>query len=219
MVVETTGGEFRTRYLINCAGLHSDKIIRMAGGRPSTQIIPFRGEYYEVIPERRHLVRALIYPVPDTRFPFLEVHFTKRVDGRVDAGPNAVLVFKREGYRRRDLSLRDIAAEFSFPGFWRMSQRYWRMGLAELHRSFSQRAFVRELQRLVPEANSSDFVPGDTGVRAQAVHVDGSLLDDFHFKCSRNMIHICNVPSPAATASIPIGKAIVQMASENFGLG
>jgi L-2-hydroxyglutarate oxidase len=218
VLVETNRGAIATRYVINCAGLHSDGIVRASGEKPEVRIVPFRGEYYVLTPERQGLVRGLIYPVPDPRFPFLGVHFTRRIDGRVVAGPNAVLALKREGYRKRDVSFSDMLDEFAFPGFWRMAGRYWRTGLAEMYRSFSKRAFVRDLQRLVPEVRGPDLVPAGSGVRAQAVQRDGSLVDDFRFQPSRNVIHVCNVPSPAATASIPIGQAIVQMASQTLGL-
>jgi L-2-hydroxyglutarate oxidase LhgO len=218
-VVETTGGAFSTRHVINCAGLQSDRVSRMAGNKPEVAIVPFRGEYYDVIPERHHLVRTLIYPVPDPRFPFLGVHFTTRIRGGVDAGPNAILAFKREGYRKGDFSLRDTLAELTYPGLWRMAAKYWRSGLDESYRASSKRAFVRALQKLVPEIQGPDLVPGGSGVRAQAMRRDGSMVDDFQFMCADKMLHVCNVPSPAATASIPIGKAIVQMAQESFGLG
>jgi (S)-2-hydroxyglutarate dehydrogenase len=218
IVVETTRGDFGARYVVNCAGLYSDSITRMAGDTPEMRIAPFRGEYYELIREREHLVRSLIYPVPDPRFPFLGVHFTRRVKGGVDAGPNAVLAFKREGYRKTDFSLNEILGQLAFPGYWRMAARYWRTGLAELHRSLSKRAFLVALQRLVPEVISSDLMPGGCGVRAQALERNGLLVDDFRFECSRNILHVLNVPSPAATASIVIGRAIVAMASERFSL-
>jgi L-2-hydroxyglutarate oxidase len=216
--VATTEGTFATRYIINCAGLQSDRISRLAGNTPEVRIVPFRGEYYDLIPERQYLVRALIYPVADPRFPFLGVHFTRRIRGGVDAGPNAVLSFKREGYRKTDISLRDTLSEFTYPGFWRMAAKYWQSGLGEFYRSFSKQAFVRALQRLVPEIKASDLRPGGSGVRAQALARDGSLVDDFQFLSSGKMLHVCNVPSPAATASIPIGRAIVQMAEDSFGL-
>jgi L-2-hydroxyglutarate oxidase len=189
----------------------------MAGHNPDVQILPFRGEYYDLIPAREHLVRALIYPVPDPRFPFLGVHFTRRIRGGVDAGPNAVLAFKREGYRRTDFSLRDLAGTLTYPGFWRMAGRYWRDGTAEFYRSLNKGAFVKALQRLVPEIVSSDLVADGAGVRAQAVGRDGFLLDDFHFVQADNVLHVCNVPSPAATASLPIGRHIVEMAQKGFG--
>ena len=217
-VVETTRGSFATRFLINCAGLHSDRISRMAGVKPEVMIVPFRGEYYDLAPGSEHLVRNLIYPVPDLRFPFLGVHFTRRVRGGVDAGPNAVLAFKREGYRRSDLSVRDLGGTLAYPGFWRMAAKYWRSGLAEFYRSCRKSAFVRALQNLLPEIRSADLVSGGSGVRAQALRPDGSLVDDFQFACSENMLHVWNVPSPAATASLPIGREIVRMAQEGLGL-
>lgn len=217
-ILETDDASFAARHLVNCAGLHSDSIARLAGENFKLLIVPFRGEYYDLAPQRQHLVRALIYPVPDPRFPFLGVHFTRRVSGKVDAGPNAVLALKREGYRKRDVSLRDLTEEMRFPGFWRMSARYWQTGMAELYRSFSKRAFVRALQRLVPEIKDTDLLPGNAGVRAQAISQEGSLIDDFQFLPSANALHVCNVPSPAATASIPIGRAIVSMAASTFDL-
>ncbi|MGO9646807.1 MAG: L-2-hydroxyglutarate oxidase [Terriglobales bacterium] len=217
-VLETTRGEFRTRYLINCAGLHSDHVSRMANQKPTVQIVPFRGEYYDLVPAQEHLVRGLIYPVPDPQFPFLGVHFTRRVAGGVDAGPNAVLAFKREGYRRTDFSLRDAAATFSYPGFWRMAAKHWHSGAAEIYRSLSKSAFVHSLQTLVPEIQDSDLVADGSGVRAQAVRPDGSLVDDFQFVCSNNIVHVWNVPSPAATASLPIGREIARLAQESFAL-
>jgi L-2-hydroxyglutarate oxidase len=218
LAIETTQGRFLTRYAISCAGLHSDVISRLAGNSPRIRIVPFRGEYYEVKPERTHLVRGLIYPVPDPRFPFLGVHFTRRVNGGLEAGPNAVLAFKREGYRKSAFSLRDTLDELTYGGFWRMAARYWRNGAAEMYRSFSKKTFVRALQRLVPEIRDSDLSSGGSGVRAQALAPDGSLVDDFRFECSGKMLDVLNVPSPAATASIPVGQAIVRMAEENFQL-
>jgi L-2-hydroxyglutarate oxidase LhgO len=217
IVVETNQGEFFAKSLINCAGLFSDRIARMAGDDPQVMIVPFRGEYYDLTPERASLVRALIYPVPDPRFPFLGVHFTRRVSGRVDAGPNAVLAWRREGYRHRDVSLPDIASSLAFPGFWRMAAKHWRSGLDEFHRSFSKPKFVLALQRLLPEVMEQDLVPGGSGVRAQAVKHDGALVDDFQFVPSGKMLHVLNVPSPAATASIPIGRFIVTAMEQALG--
>jgi len=213
IVVETSRGGFATSALINCAGLFSDRISRMAGDKPSARIIPFRGEYYDLVPERASLVRALIYPVPDPRFPFLGVHFTRRITGKVDAGPNAVLAFAREGYRATDLNLRDFASVLAFPGFWRMAVRYWRNGFAEWYRSLSKPAFVRALQRMLPELRENDLVPGGSGVRAQALKPNGDLVDDFQFVPSGQVLHVLNVPSPAATASLTIAKAIVDTAT------
>jgi len=213
-VVESTRGSFAAMFVINCAGLHSDRIVRMAGERPQVIIIPFRGEYYELASERQNLVRGLIYPVPDPALPFLGVHFTRHVHGGVEAGPNAVLAFSREGYRRSDTDAADILTMLAFPGFWRMSMKQWRTGMHEFYRSFSKQVFTQALQKLLPEIRSEDLRPGGAGVRAQAVRHDGTLVDDFYFVQSQNMLHVCNVPSPAATASIPIGCTIVDMAAE-----
>lgn len=218
-ILETTQGALAARFVINCAGLQSDRISRIAGSKPKLQIVPFRGEYYDLIPERHSLIHGLIYPVPDPRFPFLGVHFTRRIHGGVDAGPNAVLAFKREGYKAGDFSLRDALDTLTYPGLWRMAAKYWRMGLDESYRSSNKAAFVKALQKLVPDIQASDLVPGGAGVRAQALRRDGTMVDDFQFTCASNMLHVVNVPSPAATASIPIGQAIVDMAQEHFGLG
>ena len=212
-VIETTRGSFAAAYVINCAGLHSDRMVRMAGARPEVIIVPFRGEYYELAPERQNLVRGLIYPVPDPALPFLGVHFTRHIHGGVEAGPNAVLAFSREGYRRSDAEAGDILTMLTFPGFWRMGMKQWRTGVDEFYRSFSKPAFTRALQKLLPEIRSEDLRPGGAGVRAQAVRRDGTLVDDFQFVQSEDMLHVCNVPSPAATASIPIGRTIVDMAA------
>jgi (S)-2-hydroxyglutarate dehydrogenase len=212
MIVETTRGEFPARYVINCAGLHSDRVSQMAGQKPEVRIVPFRGEYYDLVPERTHLVRTLIYPVPDPKFPFLGVHFTRRIQGGVDAGPNAVLALKREGYKRTDFNLMDFAGTLTYPGFWHMAGKYWWDGASEFYRSLSKAAFVKALQQLVPEVVSSDLVADGSGVRAQAVRPDGSLVDDFQFVQADRMLHVWNVPSPAATASLPIGQHIMEMA-------
>ncbi len=217
-LVATRAGDFRARYVINCAGLYSDAIARMAGVHTELEIVPFRGEYYEVKPERRHLVKALIYPVPDPRFPFLGVHFTRRVNGSVEAGPNALLALRREGYTGAGVDLSEAMETLGFPGFWKMARKYWRMGLVEQYRSWVKAAFVKSLQKMVPELQESDLAPGGSGVRAQAVDGNGNLLDDFHFVHSGRMIHVCNVPSPAATASLEIGKEIVDMLVQQFDL-
>ncbi|MGA9815243.1 MAG: L-2-hydroxyglutarate oxidase [Terriglobales bacterium] len=214
MIVETSRGIYAAKYVINCAGLHSDRVSRMAGQKPEVRIVPFRGEYYDLVPERTHLVRTLIYPVPDPKFPFLGVHFTRRIQGGVDAGPNAVLAFKREGYKRTDFNLRDLAGTLTYPGFWHMAGKYWRDGASEYYRSLSKRAFVKALQRLVPEIVSSDLVADGSGVRAQAVRPDGSMVDDFQFVQADRMLHVWNVPSPAATASLPIGRHIAELARQ-----
>jgi L-2-hydroxyglutarate oxidase LhgO len=215
-MVQTKAGDFQAKYVINCAGLYSDAVARMAGVHTKLEIVPFRGEYYEVKPERRHLVKALIYPVPDPRFPFLGVHFTRRVNGSVEAGPNALLALRREGYTGAGVDLTEAAETLGFPGFWKMARKYWRMALAEQYRSWVKRAFVKSLQKMVPELQDSDLAPGGSGVRAQAVDRNGNLLDDFHFVPSGRMIHVCNVPSPAATASLEIGREIVDMLVQQF---
>ena len=217
-IVETSAGTFRARYVINCAGLYRDTLTRMAGVQTNLEIVPFRGEYYEVRPERRHLIRNLIYPMPDPRFPFLGVHFTRRVNGSVEAGPNALLAFRREGYTGTSPDLGEAMEMLRFPGFRKMAKRYWRMGLAEQYRSWVKSAFTKALQKMVPELQESDLAQGGAGVRAQAVDPDGNLLDDFYFVHSARMIHVCNVPSPAATASLEIGKEIVEMMAERFDL-
>jgi (S)-2-hydroxyglutarate dehydrogenase len=211
VIVETTQGDLHTGFLVNCAGLHSDRIARMAGAEVTTRIIPFRGEYYELASERDDLVHGLIYPVPDPRFPFLGVHFTRKVRGAVECGPNAVLALRREGYSKADFDLEDAVDALGFPGFRKMAMRYWRTGAAEMFRSFSKGAFTRSLQKLVPEVRSEDLRPGGSGVRAQALGADGKLVDDFCFLQSEHALHVLNVPSPAATASIVIGRGIVDM--------
>jgi (S)-2-hydroxyglutarate dehydrogenase len=216
MIVETTRGTFAAKYVINCAGLHSDRVSRMAGQKPDVRIVPFRGEYYFLVPEKTHLVRTLIYPVPDPRFPFLGVHFTRRIQGGVDAGPNAVLALKREGYRWTDFSVNDFAGTLTYPGFWRMTGKYWRDGASEFYRSLHKGAFVKALQQLVPEIVSSDLTADGSGVRAQAVRPDGSLVDDFEFVLADKMLHVWNVPSPAATASLPIGRHLAEMARKGM---
>lgn len=207
-VVSTTSGDYHTKFLINCGGLHSDRLAKMDGEDPGAKIVPFRGEYYELAPERRSLVKTLIYPVPNPAFPFLGVHFTRMIDGSVHAGPNAVLAFKREGYRKSDFDFRDFAATMMFGGFWKLAKKHFKDGAEEMHRSFSKAAFVRSLQQLIPEVTSEDLVPCHAGVRAQALMNDGNLVDDFLIINGRNSMHVCNAPSPAATASLEIGKTI-----------
>jgi len=219
LVLETTAGEVECGGLVNCAGLQCDRVARMAGVRSDIRIVPFRGEYYELLPDRRSLVRHLIYPVPNPNFPFLGVHFTRMVDGTVEAGPNAVLAFKREGYTKTSFSLRDTWDTFTYPGFWRLSARYWRMGAEEIRRSGSRRAFVRAMQRMVPDVRPEDVSPGGAGVRAQALDSSGKMVDDFCIVEADRMVHVLNAPSPAATASIAIGRYIADLARKNFGLG
>ncbi len=212
LVVETARGAFAASLLVNCAGLQSDRVARLCGVEPGVRICPFRGEYYELVPERCGLVRGLIYPVPDPRFPFLGVHLTRRVGGGVEAGPNAVLALKREGYRWRDVSLRDAAGTLAWPGFRRLVARYWRTGVYEVRRSLLKGTFVRDLQRLVPEIRPADLHRAGSGVRAQALDEKGGLVDDFRIVRSERAIHVLNAPSPAATASLPIGEEIAAMA-------
>jgi len=217
-VVRTTGGEVECRYLLNCAGLHSDRVARLCGAKPDLQIIPFRGEYYKLVPEKEHLVRHLIYPVPDPRFPFLGVHFTRMVHGGIEAGPNAVLAFSRNGYSWSNFSPRDLAETLGFDGFWRMAKVYWKTGTGEVRRSLSTAAFVQALNALIPELTTKDVVRHNAGVRAQAVARDGKLLDDFHIIEGQRMLHVLNAPSPAATASLSIGEKLSDRASAQFGL-
>jgi L-2-hydroxyglutarate oxidase len=209
-VLETSAGDFAARWVVNCAGLHSDRVARLAGAEPGARIVPFRGEYYELRPDRRSLVRNLIYPVPDPNFPFLGVHFTRVIDGSVHAGPNAVLSLKREGYRRTSFDLRDFLDTMTYTGFWRLARKHARAGLEEMYRSFSKRAFVRSLQKLIPEICEKDLIPGASGVRAQALRPDGALVDDFLIVKDASTIHVCNAPSPAATASLEIGRVIAE---------
>jgi L-2-hydroxyglutarate oxidase len=206
--IETNQGGFEARFLVNCAGLHSDRVARLAGLRPQARIVPFRGEYYELVPEKRHLVNTLIYPVPNPAFPFLGVHFTKMIDGSVHAGPNAVLAFKREGYHKTSFNLRDFLETMTYGGFWKLARRNLDEGLMEIRRSLSKIDFVRSLQRLIPEVQPDDVVPTHAGVRAQALMPDGSLVDDFLILRERNSCHVCNAPSPAATASLEIGRTV-----------
>jgi (S)-2-hydroxyglutarate dehydrogenase len=208
-VIETTQGPIEASLVINCAGLHSDRVSRLAKAELDLTIVPFRGEYYDIAPAKHHYVKGLIYPVPDPRFPFLGVHFTRRIGGGVEAGPNAVLALKREGYTKTSFCARDVFEYAMFPGFWLMAEKHWRMSIGEYHRSWSKPAFVRALQRLMPELNPLDLVPGRSGVRAQALSMNGKLVDDFHFVHTEGIVHVCNVPSPAATASLAIGRYIV----------
>ena len=217
--IETTSGVVSCRLLVNCAGLQSDRVARLCGSDPGLKIIPFRGEYYELAPERRRLVRNPIYPVPDPALPFLGVHFTRMVDGGVEAGPNAVLAFKREGYKKTSFSARDLAETLAYPGFWRMARGFWKTGMGEYRRSFSKRAFVKALQRLLPELRMEDIRPGGAGVRAQAVDPSGKLVDDFRIVEGEGTIHVLNAPSPAATASLSIGRQIAGMARERLQRG
>ena len=214
VVVRTNKGPLRARTLVNCAGLHSDRVARLCGVETGVKIVPFRGEYYELRPERRYLVKNLIYPVPNPNFPFLGVHFTRSIEGMVEAGPNAVLGLAREGYKKTDFDLGDFVEELTYPALWRLARKNWRTGVGEIHRSFSKRAFVCGLKKLVPEVEEEDVVPIAAGVRAQAIRKDGALVDDFLIAEGRNSVHVLNAPSPAATASIPIGEEIARRIAE-----
>jgi L-2-hydroxyglutarate oxidase len=218
LVVETSQGDYHARYLVNCAGLQSDLVAQMLGSTEGLRIVPFRGEYYELSPTSQHLVRGLIYPVPDPTFPFLGVHFTKKISGSVEAGPNAVLAFAREGYKKTDIDLGHVLSLVTYPGMWRLAVKYWRTGLGEMYRSWNRSAFAKALQKLVPEITAADLTPGGAGIRAQAMDTKGNLLSDFHFLDTPNAIHVLNAPSPAATASIPIGQTIAARALLSFGL-
>ena len=213
VIVESTGGEVEARVLVACAGLDSDRVARLAGLAVDVAIVPFRGEYWMLAPQRAHLVKHLIYPVPDPAFPFLGVHFTRRIGGGVEAGPNAVLALAREGYRRSSFDARDAWEVARWPGFWRMAGRHWRAGIREQLRSMSRSGFARSCATLVPEVGPGDLVPGGAGVRAQAVRRDGALVDDFAFAEAERMVHVLNAPSPAATASLAIGEHVAERAA------
>jgi L-2-hydroxyglutarate oxidase len=216
-VLETTAGAVTAAWIVNCAGLQCDRVARLAGPEPPARIIPFRGEYYELRPSAHRLCRNLIYPVPDPKFPFLGVHFTRRIHGGVECGPNAVLAFAREGYTKKDVDLRDLAESLTYPGFLRLARRHWRTGMGEMWRSFSKRAFVRALQRLVPDIREEDLEPAPAGVRAQAVERDGSPVDDFLIVESDRVVNVLNAPSPGATASLNIGRLIVEKLAARWG--
>lgn len=216
--VVTLETEIHARYVITCGGLQSDKLSRMSGKDSQVHIIPFRGDYYVLRPEKRHMVRGLVYPVPDPRFPFLGVHFTRRLDGEVWAGPNAVLAFAREGYGRWRVNPADLWEVLSFGGFWKMAAQYWKMGLAEMYRDYVKEAYVKELQRYMPELRAADLLPGPSGVRAQALSADGRLVDDFLIQRGENVVHVQNAPSPAATSSLVIARMIVDEAQSSFEL-
>lgn len=215
-VLSTQSEEYRTRFIVNCAGLQSDRIAKLCGVNPGLQIIPFRGEYYTIKKEKQYLVKNLIYPVPDIKFPFLGVHFTRMINGKVEAGPNAVLAFKREGYSKTDFSLQDLMEMGLYPGFWKMASKFYKMGIQEFRRSFSKELFVKSLQKLIPEIRSEDIEVGGSGIRAQALEQDGKLVDDFRIIEAMGMIHVLNAPSPAATASLSIGKTIAEMVIKRY---
>ena len=215
--VITEQGVFNTKLVINCAGLFSDKIATINQGKVNVRIIPFRGEYYKIREEKHYLVKNLIYPVPDPNFPFLGVHYTRMIGGGIEAGPNAVFAFKREGYRRSDFAIGDVVNSLSWPGFRKVAAKYWRTGLGEYYRSFSKKAFTKALQKLIPEIQESDLIPGGAGVRAQACDRTGGLVDDFMILENKHSIDVCNAPSPAATSSLAIGQTISGMALKRFG--
>jgi (S)-2-hydroxyglutarate dehydrogenase len=215
-VVETTAGEFAAEQIVNCAGLYCDRVTRLSGATPKAKVIPFRGEFYALRPEGEHLVKMLIYPVPDPKYPFLGVHFTRRMNGLIECGPNAVLAFAREGYRNTTVNVRDLAETLTYPGFWKLSLRYWKIGADEMWRSFSKPAFVRALQRLVPEIKSEYLDWAPAGVRAQAVSPDGNMVDDFLIEETDRVVNVENAPSPAATASLNIGRLVVDRLAPRF---
>lgn len=218
VIIETNRGTLRASVVINCAGLHSDRVAKAAGYKTDMKILPFRGEYYKLVPEKRYLVKHLIYPVPNPKFPFLGVHFTRMISGEVDAGPNAVLSFKREGYKKTDFSAKDLMESLSFPGLWKMAGKFAKEGLDEYIRSFSKKQFTKSLQELIPEIQEDDLISAPAGVRAQALKSDGNMVDDFHIIMGKRTIHVCNAPSPAATASIEIGKEVVNRIPEQVNL-
>ena len=214
--VETSAGEFDARQIVNCAGVYSDRVAKLSGQQPAARIIPFRGEYFKLRATAEHLVRTLIYPTPDPAFPFLGVHFTRMIEGGVECGPNAVLAFAREGYFKSNVNVRDLAESLTYPGFLRLAAKYWRMGAGEMWRSISKRAFVRALQRLVPEIRPEHLDPAPAGIRAQALFRNGSLVDDFLIDETDRVINVLNAPSPAATSSLEIGESIVQRLAPRF---
>ena len=215
-IVETSNGNFHAKFVIACGGLHADRVVKISGQKPTAKIVPFRGEYYVIKKERQHLVRHLIYPVPDPKFPFLGVHFTRLIHGGIEAGPNAVLAFAREGYKWTDFNLRDFAESLTFPGLWKFLAKYPSLCGYEIRRSLSRAEFTRSLQKLVPEIRAEDIERGGAGVRAQAMTSDGKLVEDFHFEEAQGVLHVVNAPSPAATASLAIGQTICQRILPGF---
>jgi L-2-hydroxyglutarate oxidase len=216
LVLETAAGAFTADYLVTCAGLQSDRVAKLTGVRPEAQIVPFRGEYYELKHDAEHLCRNLIYPVPDPAFPFLGVHFTRMIQGGIECGPNAVLALAREGYRKTDINLGELYETLTFPGFRQLAFKYWRMGAGEMWRSWSKAAFVQTLQHLVPEIRSEQLVAARAGVRAIAVAPDGAMVDDFVIQPSGRVVNVLNAPSPAATSSLNIGKLVVDKLAERL---
>jgi len=215
-VVETSKQQLETRLVVNCGGLYSDRLAKMTSDEVDLKIIPFRGEYFKLIPEKEYLVKHLIYPVPDPNFPFLGVHFTRMIGGGIEAGPNAVLAFRREGYKKSQIHLGELAESLMWPGFQKVAAKYWKTGFGELYRSFSKAAFTKALQKLIPEIQASDLVDGGAGVRAQACDRNGGLLDDFSIIEAKHAINICNAPSPAATSSLSIGDAVSDLVLKRF---
>ena len=211
IAIETTDGVINTKAIINCAGLFADRIARMTENNIDVKIVPFRGEYYKLKDNKTNLVKSLIYPVPDPKFPFLGVHFTRKIYGTVEAGPNAVLAFAREGYKKSDVNIRDLSEIMLYPAFWELGKRYWKIGSTEMIRSYSKNLFVRELKKLIAEITSNDIVPGGSGVRAQALTKDGKLLDDFKIIRNKNIVHVLNAPSPAATSAFAIAENIISV--------
>ena len=216
VILQSSAGEFAVEYVVNCAGLHSDRIAALSGTPPGLKIVPFRGEYFEVKPEAQHLCQNLIYPVPDPSFPFLGVHFTRMIEGGVECGPNAVLAFAREGYTKTDINLRDLLETLTYPGFLKLAAKYWQTGMGEMWRSFSKAAFVRALQHLVPSIQEKDLEAAPAGIRAQAIAPDGSMVDDFMIYETERFVNVCNAPSPAATSSLNIGRLIVDKLASRF---
>ena len=216
--IDTTSGTVVAKYVLNCAGLHADTVARMMGVDVGVKIVPFRGEYFSIIPEKEHMVKGLIYPVPNPSMPFLGVHFTRRINGSVEAGPNAVLAFAREGYKKTDVNLKDTLGTLSYAGFWKMSAKYWKVGMHEQYRSLVKGVFVKSLQKLMPEITGDDLGNPGAGVRAQVIDSNGGLLQDFAIEASANAIHVLSAPSPGATSSLTISEYIVDLAQESFDL-
>ncbi|WP_456428484.1 L-2-hydroxyglutarate oxidase [Rhodocaloribacter sp.] len=216
LTLATAAGEVRARFVVNCAGLYADHVAKMSGQDPGVRIVPFRGEYYELKPHARHLCRHLIYPVPDPAYPFLGVHFTRMIDGRVECGPSAVLAFAREGYTFGTIHLRELAETLVYPGFLRMARRHWRKGLFEIRQSLSRRVYLASLRRLIPEITLDDLAPAPSGVRAQALRPDGELVDDFLITETDRVVNVCNAASPAATASLNVGRLVAERLAVRF---
>ena len=216
LVIETNKGVIECKQLINCGGLHSDKVTKLGGQKPPAKIIPFKGEYFELKENAKHLCKNLIYPVPDPAFPFLGVHFTRMIDGTVECGPNALLAFGREAYGKFDLNLKDLLESITYPGFQKMAIKHWKMGWGEMWRSYNKGAFVKALKRLIPEIEASHLISAPAGIRAQAVSPEGGLVDDFLIQENKRIINVCNAPSPAATASLNIGSTIVKKLAARF---